>query len=225
LFYNPYKPHPFPQRHLDTHHSSSLDAALRVGIKTRPEAATSSLATRSFSLAALGALARRWLRLLGLGLRMCVELPWVVRRDFVAPPRETNIFRPLAPLSGKKAVGYRLAALELSRCRRVKDALGVKLNDVLLACAAGALRRMHGHIHDSMHGATASEKGDGEWGDVIPEEEEEEEDEEEVKEPTTRTKPRQRSAFNSSSSSSSKPPPPEIIRFFGPISCRTNLRE
>lgn len=222
LFHNPYKPHPSPQRRLHTPHSSSLDAALRVGIKTRPEAVASSSSrdTRSFSLAALGALARRWIGLLGLGLRMCVELPWVVRRDFVAPPRETNIFRPPAPLSGKKAVGYRLAALELSRCRRVKDALGVKLNDVLLACAGGALRRMHGHIHDSLHGATATGKRDGGWGDVIPEEEEEEE---EVKEPTTRTKPRQRSAFISSSTSR-KPPPPEIIRFFGPMSCRTNLR-
>ena len=110
-----YLPPSFPPTY-----SSSLAAALRVGVKREPPPshATAAKPTATATGRAKRALSR-YLSLLRLGLRMGVELPWVVRREFVAPPPEANIFKP-RPLTGRKTVGYHLAAMDVERVRAVK---------------------------------------------------------------------------------------------------------
>ncbi len=160
--------------------------------------------------------------------RMSIELPYLVHREFLAPRPEQNLFKP-RPLTSHKTIAWRVGYADVARLKRVKDAFGVKLNDVLLACATGALRT-------TMLGQDGGEEKDegksssGRTMEVIPTETREEEIKEQYEQQEQQhATPPPSSVFSSTSStptphsSSLAPPVADTTRFFAPMSTRTNL--
>jgi WS/DGAT/MGAT family acyltransferase len=68
------------------------------------------------------------------------------RRDRSGPGLPLPFAAPRTPLNTTLGTGRRIAfaSLDLDTVKRVKDAMGVKVNDVVLALSAGALRRYLG---------------------------------------------------------------------------------
>ena len=182
-----------------------LGAALKVGVKQQKEETPAGHRRGS----RVTALASRACRLLLLFVRMLVELPLNLRQHWYLPPREENLFKP-RPLTGEKDIGWRSNHIDVARLKRVKDALGVKVNDVLLACATGALRA----VAEKEGGGTSTEK-------------EEEELKKEAR-PVMTTIPESvaeqaAAAAEGPGGEPGKGNVPESIRFFAPMSVRTNL--
>jgi len=206
------------KRRLDQHKESSHPHQTHPMISSAP----SPCAT----LSSLSRLLHRLSRSALFGARMAVEVPWVLWRDYIAAPPERNMFKP-QPLSGRKKVAWSQELLEVARLKRVKDKLGVKVNDVLLACATGALRTimLSQSVGDRAH-FVFPEVPRGATSPIVEKEGESEEEEEGGGgagglEPTVSSK--RTSASPSPATSNSPPPLTDAVRVFLPMSVRTNL--
>ncbi|KAM3571269.1 hypothetical protein VYU27_006683 [Nannochloropsis oceanica] len=160
--------------------------------------------------------------------RMSIELPYVVYLEFLAPRPEQNLFKP-RPLTGHKNIAWRVGHADVARVKRIKDALGAKLNDVLLACVTGALRTImlaHG-------GGEKKDEGRSSGGGTIEAKSTEKCEEEIIEQHGQQDQQHATSPSSSVSSSfSSTPtlhscslarPVADTTRFFAPMSTRTNL--